>query len=427
MLKIEKLFYFILPLLVLGIPFNYSLFPICVAALLLRCITAERTTVAAFLMIYAGPTIGCIRAAYPSLPLYGAVFSLLGFLIVLRYFKGFFYKNLSGILSLLVIFVFFYFSLLNGGNNEYGQEKFWGIINNGIYGLVGFYILFTSRSINNEQFTQMLLITSIIMVEYLVFIFGFKAGGLFDYNWVREAVSFLDKTTGGNIIGYQHIGMNIAFAYGIFMSSKSLDKKRLLYYSILCFQLALMSGARQAMLATIVVLVMRLVMFGNSENNRVKIRGVVIVVLSLLLLYNIAILLDIEIVRKTLESGDTGRDELKQQALTIFGNNRFFGSGLGGFCKITGENYPHNFFLEVLSECGLVGLFFFSFVCIVFMLKHKIGLRQITGNDSFFVIIMISLFVRCMVSGNFSVSIQLFSALFALASLYNNKLTLEKR
>lgn len=120
MLKLEKIFYIVLPLLVVGIPYHYSVFPLCVAALFLRCLTAERKTVAAFLMIYAGPTIGCIRAAYPSLPLYGAVFSLFGFLLVFKDFKGFFQKNISGILSLLAIFAFFYISLLYGGGSEYG-------------------------------------------------------------------------------------------------------------------------------------------------------------------------------------------------------------------------------------------------------------------------------------------------------------------
>lgn len=294
-----------------------------------------------------------------------------------------------------------------------------GIISNGISGLVGFYILFTSRTINNEQFTQMLLVTSIIMIEYIVFVFGVQAGGVFDYNWIREAVGVLDKTTGGNVIGYQHIGMNIAFAYGIFMSSKCLDNRKLWYYSVLCFQLALMSGARQAMLATLVILVIRYAVIGKF--GKFDIKGIVLVVLLVIALVNVAVSLDVEIVKNTLESGDTGRDELKQQALVIYENNRLFGSGLGGFTKLTGNNYPHNFFMEVLSECGLVGLFFLSLVCFTFILKHKIGIRKMTGNESFFVIIMIALFVKCMVSGNFTVSIQLFSTLFALASLSGNK------
>lgn len=56
------------------------------------------------------------------------------------------------------------------------------------------------------------------------------------------------------------------------------------------------------------------------------------------------------------------------------------------------------------------------------MVKHKIGIGQLTRNDSFFLIIMISLFVRCMVSGNFTISIQLFSALFALAALPKDRI-----
>ena len=422
MSKIDNLFYILLPLLVLGIPFHYSVFSLCVVLLLLRCVTSERTTVAAFLMIYAGPTIGCIRAVDPSLPLYGVLFCILGFLMVVNYFRNIFQNNVSGIASLCLVFLYFFIVLINGGNSEYGQEKYAGIISNGISSLVGFYILFTSRTVNNEQFAQMLIITSIIMIEYLVALFGFQSGGVFDYNWVREAVSLLEKTAGGNIIGYQHIGMNTAFAYGIFMSSKKLDIKRLLFYSIICFQLALTSGARQAMLATLVVLILRLVVIGYSGVSKTNLKNSVIAVLSLFIVYEVVSSLDIDIVTKTLESGDAGRDELREQALAIFDKNPLFGSGLGGFYKMTGENYPHNFFLEVLCECGIFGLLFLSLVYIVFMVKHKIGIGQLTRNDSFFLIIMISLFVRCMVSGNFTISIQLFSALFALAALPKDRI-----
>ena len=49
--KIEKFFYIAIPLLILGIPLHYSVFPLCLAMLLLRCVTSERTTVAAFLIL----------------------------------------------------------------------------------------------------------------------------------------------------------------------------------------------------------------------------------------------------------------------------------------------------------------------------------------------------------------------------------------
>ena len=167
---------------------------------------------------------------------------------------------------------------------------------------------------------------------------------------------------------------------------------------------------------------MRLVVIGYSGVSKTNLKNSVIAVLSLFIVYEVVSSLDIDIVTKTLESGDAGRDELREQALAIFDKNPLFGSGLGGFYKITGENYPHNFFLEVLCECGIFGLLFLSLVYIVFMVKHKIGIGQLTRNDSFFLIIMISLFVRCMVSGNFTISIQLFSALFALAALPKNRI-----
>lgn len=416
--KLELFFYITIPLLILGIPLHYSVFPLCLAMLVIRCVTSERTTVASFLMLYAGPTIGCIRSIYPFLPVYGAMFSLLGFIMVFREYNGFFYKNRSGIFALLLVFAYFYCTLVYGGYNEEGVDKFSGIISNGITSLLGFYVLFTSRKIQNSQFAQMLIITSVMMIEYLLTFYHFSAGGIFDFNWLRETATYIEETQlDHKIIGYQHIGMNTAFALGIFMAKRKLETKETIYFCIVCFWLALMSGARQSVLAVAAIIAVRYILLGNTGEAKLKIKYVILISVLLYIVYNLAYWLNIEAITKTFEEGDTGRDLLKIQALLIFEREPFFGQGLGGFMVITGEDYPHNFFLEILCECGLVGMIFLAGVCLIYMMKNKIGIRQQTGNNSFFIIMMIALTVRCMVSGNFTLSIQLFSALFALSSL----------
>lgn len=420
--KIEKFFYIAIPLLILGIPLHYSVFPLCLAMLLLRCVTSERTTVAAFLILYAGPTIGCIRSIYPFLPVYGILFSFLGILMVFKEFSGFFNKNSSGIVALLFVFAYFYIAMLYGGEDAYSKDKLSHILSNGVMSMLGFYILFTSPRLRNGQFAQLLIITSVMMIEYIVSYYHINAGSILDFNWMREATtSILQTQLEHMIINYQHIGMNTAFALGIYMARKELQTREALYFCILGIWLSLMSGARQSVLAVVTIIAVRYMFFGNNGEAKFKAKYVVLIGLFLFVLYNLSFFLSIDAITKTFEEGDSGRNMLKLQALSIFESNPYFGQGLGGFMRITGEDYPHNFFLEILCECGLVGLIYFSFVCLCYLLKNKIGLRQQTGNQSFFIIMMIALAVRCMVSGDFTISIQLFSALFALSSLLHNK------
>lgn len=416
MKTIDKFFYILMPMLMLGIPLGYSTFPLCVILLLFRCITAERTTVAAFLMLYAGPTIGCIRSVYPSIPIYGMMFMIFGFLMAWKEFYGFFNKNSSGIIAMLLVFVYFYFSLYHGGFYEEGIVKFWGLINNGISSLLGFYVLFTSSRLRNIQFAEMLLIASVLMVEYLITMYGLNPGSILDFNWLREASSYIEINYERKLISYQHIGMNTAFALGVYLSKNHLTLKETFYICVLCLWFALMSGARQATLAVVVIIALRYLLFGPNGVSRFKLSYVLGIIVFIALMYNLAYYFNIDTITRTFESGDSGRMRLQLQALSVFSMEPYLGQGLGGFMRITGENYPHNFFLEILSECGLIGLLYFSVVCLIYILKNHIGIRMQSANGSFVLIMLLALGVRCMVSGNFVLSIQLFSALFALSS-----------
>lgn len=76
----------------------------------------------------------------------------------------------------------------------------------------------------------------------------------------------------------------------------------------------------------------------------------------------------------------------------------FFGYGFGSFnyilLKIDARGYPHNIFLELFFEIGLIGLL--SFICILFYLfKHFL-------NKSVFTFLFLFIFFNTLKSGNFS-------------------------
>lgn len=55
------------------------------------------------------------------------------------------------------------------------------------------------------------------------------------------------------------------------------------------------------------------------------------------------------------EKSGSGRGEFSSSAIEIFGLNKIFGAGEGGFEKISGLDYPHNLFLETLVSGGIIG------------------------------------------------------------------------
>lgn len=77
-------------------------------------------------------------------------------------------------------------------------------------------------------------------------------------------------------------------------------------------------------------------------------------------------------------------------SVPLWGNNPLFGSGIGGYPIIMGygdvRSYPHNIFLEIIVELGLVGLFLF--VMLLFVGFRSLGTLRAIRNDPIRLIIL---------------------------------------
>lgn len=79
------------------------------------------------------------------------------------------------------------------------------------------------------------------------------------------------------------------------------------------------------------------------------------------------------------ETGEeSGRGSHMTEAVELIKENSFIGVGIGGYglavSGTDGRNYPHNIFLEVGAELGLVGLLLFVFFLIsliIYFIKHR--------------------------------------------------------
>jgi len=55
------------------------------------------------------------------------------------------------------------------------------------------------------------------------------------------------------------------------------------------------------------------------------------------------------------QKSGSGRRDFLSSGLEIYSNNKIFGAGEGSYSQISGLDYPHNIFVEILAEGGIVG------------------------------------------------------------------------
>ena len=110
-----------------------------------------------------------------------------------------------------------------------------------------------------------------------------------------------------------------------------------------------------------------------------------------------------------------GRGAWLLSGVDQFLSNPIWGVGYGRFV-IFGEygSYPHNLFVELLCETGLVG---FS---IAMVLAIRTGLR-VKESALPFLTLFLAYFLRSMASGSLSLNIIVFAMLFAMFSLIPQK------
>ena len=230
-------------------------------------------------------------------------------------------------------------------------------------------------------------------------------------NWFRNGIEYYNyiNEDEGNAISYQIIGMRTLYAMAIYLSNVKLDRVRSLIIIGISFVLILVSGARQAILGMVLVVFAR---FFFSYNSRGLIRHFVLGAFITACLAYIVLLLGADLIDSLIETGGNGRSVVMLLAINFFISNPVFGIGFGSFADkvdIESINYPHNFFLEILCEMGIVGLSLISIVVFLFFRKAHVRLKCLTMSNSFVFLIMIALLSKYMVSADLGESIELFS------------------
>lgn len=419
-----KLYYAIIPALVISVSLGYITLPLSLLALIPLLFMSNRHTIAIFFVMYGGALAGVIRAAYPYIPIYGQLLEWIGICLMWDIVVKLFRERSAAFFGILAVLIFFGLFYYLGPQTNFASVKYNTMWRHGLFMLVGYFAIDRSTKIDIEGLSRILVVGSIVMFAYVIHTVTMKSAGFFNYDWFRQqSFTFvhLSNNEGGLLVDYQHIGMMVLFSLAIYLSQLKIKLESAIFYTVCCLQLVLVSGCRQAILGVVLIIALRCVIFRPqyvSQNKQIsnliaKTIGIVVAFIVILFFFE-----NIESVTisTTLNEGDQGRAMIYLEAISIFLDNQLMGCGIGGFNAITGEAWPHNLFLELLCETGLVGTIVLLSFLIITLIYKKQSLLHITESNQFFFLILTAIFVRVMFSADFRVSIELFSAILAISS-----------
>ena len=418
--RFDYLSIIILLFLLLGIYFGYSVFPVCLAFLLLSLCRFDKDTVGVFLLMFGGQIGGITRTYYPFLPIYGILLNLVGIYLLRGYFNNFLSDCKKGIHYFLMVCVVFFIFYLLGDRSDYASSKMYNIVFHGSVMLFGYYVYLKSRNVNNFNLGYILVLTSITYISFVINYYSFSVGSIIDYEWFRQSSMAYDYVNEDNIIlGYQEVGMVSLFGIGIVISDLKFNVKQAIALAIIAFQIIMISGARQAIFGFVIIIFLRFVFFNETRKSMKVISAIIGFIVCSLFVYWI-LLHGGEKAASTLSSGESDRDLIFIDAIRIFYTSPVFGVGLGGFATNTMIDkiaWPHNFFLEILCETGIIGSVLLFVFVLNYWLKNQVSLKLLTVHNSFFFLVVAVLFLRVMVSSDLGESIELFSAAFICGAL----------
>jgi len=323
--------------------------------------------------------------------------SLISILFVIYLF---FQKQLNIFKNNITIFffIFFFYITIRGLFSIYPHESLF--YNEGIIFYFRFYIfsyaflyfvLFDNNSIKLITFYKIAVwISFLVCIDgYIQFIFGQNLLGFPKINEIRLSGIFYNQGIIGVFLSKM---LFLIISIRVFLFKSYEFSINFVFFIFLNFILILLSGERGAFLLTFIFIFFYLLLFQRKKN-------LFIFLVLIIILTSIAIIFSEDVSQRAQQTINefkvnnikflpiTPHHEVHYiSALKMFFSNIFFGQGTGLFrdlCSLESFAYsnnlfssscsthPHNYFMQLLSENGLIGFFFITFFYI-WMLKEFI-------------------------------------------------------
>jgi len=255
----------------------------------------------------------------------------------------------------------------------------------------------------------------------------------------------------GNYLGLARVG-GIGLVILLFLGvlNENLKKYRLIFLASIAVVLIslLGSGGRMPIIAVPIALFLTVVSSIKIKNGEIKYPkyynkiAVIFGVLFVPLIwayqkgYFNSVIFRFEVLLNSSGGGASAsaRTDRFNAAIELWKGNFLIGNGFGSFGEYYGSNivhdYPHNLFLELLSELGLVGLLVFGALLLVALIRFiKLGKMKDIRNNNLYVTVAIAflvIFINSMVSGDINgnrIMLTFVSIICVLPLIFKNEVT----
>lgn len=353
-------------------------------------------------------------------------FALLLAMVLLR--KAKLNNLMRGLFPLIMLILMLTLSVYTTIGGDYATSKLNSTIRHSIMVFFAYSLLFSHpEKYDFTKLGMLYMVLAFFLIPLSIPVNGIAGpSNLFDFGFLRyQTHEDLFFTEEGQIhISYQGTGFLLLIGFGFYIIN---SKKYRLYQIILMLAIVILAqlyiGSRQAVVS---ILVMTAVwaLFINRNNvsankHRLFSRFFVIVLLLGASYYIVGMLTSEEgLFSSVAEEGyieGSGRGEHLLMGINQFLSNPVWGVGYGRFLLFGYYgSYPHNLFVELLCETGLVGFTIAMVLGVSAAIRYKKVLMP-------FLLLWLAYFLRSMASGSLSLNITVFVILFALSSARNNE------
>ncbi len=227
-----------------------------------------------------------------------------------------------------------------------------------------------------------IIFTVAIILSLISFLSLFKGDSVTTGGYIRDSSGLI----------YQNVSYYSAQAFGLtlFHITETRKNKQLSWlYKIACAILliiqastSVLSGGRGGFVLLVVLVIATVIINMGKKAYKIVIPAILFIVVIRYTVPWLISLFGINIKGLTrimsFFNGDIkndGRFELYSQSLSLFGESPVFGKGIGSIFHYL-HSYSHNLFMDILAEAGILGIFLFIVLLVLFFKKLFVLFRQ---------------------------------------------------
>lgn len=374
------------------------------------------------LMCFAAPVLGALFFVL-HIPLTAYFICLfLGLVFLRNYIKSSLNVNEEFVCFGLLVIIFL-ISYLYGPQHSYSKSKLIYIISIGSCSIIYWKVYCQSPKLQSLVLAQFLCLISLLFVYIAYDFYPFKhPAHIFDLDFFRSSFSFVKKSTDTDmVLTYHSVGIPAMMGIALILSSFELSKLRKRNVVTLLLPLIillLIAQARQAIFGTFIILFIRLIIDTKISLDKKIWFSVILAFASFLILTNLKSEAIEDAMNATTLSQGLNRDY--DNAFRTLETDFILGKGLGGFSTNGARAYPHNLFLELFCELGMVGTLLIVMIVFVPLVVKPDRFRLLTRSNFYALPLIAAIFIRSMISSDLIESITLITAIIVISKTHTN-------